>query len=410
MKLWDRVKLAGNVLRRSSPENPNTTFFEWLESLGGGPVLSGVTVNNSTALRISAVFACIRILAETIASLPLIVYERDADGGKTRATNHDLYRLLHDEPNPLMSSFIWRETKQGHVAGMGNAYSAIVRDGSGTVRELWPLDPVGVTPEVESGRLVYRLSDRVARNGEKILLPADVLHIPGLGYDGIRGYNPIHMARETMGLAIAAEQYGAALFGNKSEPGGVLETDQKLDDNIEKRLRAGWESAHRGPANAHRIAVLQGGLKWKPVAINPDDAQFLETRKFQINEIARLFRIPPHMIGDLERATFSNIEHQSLEFVTHTLRPWLVRWEMEINRKLFGKDERRQFFVEFNVEGLLRGDIKSRFESYGIAIQNGWLSRNEVRRLENMNPEEGLDEFLEPMNMQGASAAAEEAA
>ena len=232
------------------------------------------------------------------------------------------------------------------------------------------------------------------------LKPSDVLHIPGLGFDGLVGYSPIAMAKNAIGLAIATEEYGSKFFANGAQPSGVLEHPGTIKDP--QRVRDSWMSQFRGSANSNKIAVLEEGLKYTPISISPEQAQFLETRKFQINEIARIFRVPPHMVGDLEKSSFSNIEQQSLEFVKYTLEPWLVRWEQSIQRILFSADEKKRYFVRFNVEGLLRGDYASRMNGYAVGRQNGWMSANDIRELENLDripAEEGGDLYLINGNM-----------
>ena len=321
-------------------------------------------VSPSTALQVTAVFACVRILAETVAGLPLHVYRRLENGGKARAPDHYLYSLLHYLPNPEMTSFEFREVMMGHVCTWGNAYAEIEFDRAGRVRALWPLRPDRMTVKRVNGRLqyIYKLSKPDSQGRTEITLRDEqVFHVHGLGSDGIVGYSPIHLARQAVGLALAAEEFGARFFGNDARPGVVLEHPGQLGDEAHKRLRESWESRHGGLDKSHRVAILEEGLKVHEIGLPPEDAQFLQTRKFQVSEIARMFRIPPHMIADLERATFSNIEHQSLEFVIHTIRPWLVRWEQEIYRSLLTPQERKTYFAEFLVDGLLRGDIKSRY-------------------------------------------------
>ena len=232
------------------------------------------------------------------------------------------------------------------------------------------------------------------------LHPSDVLHIPGLGFDGLVGYSPIAMAKNAIGMAIACEEYGAKFFANGAAPGGVLEHPGTIKDP--QRVRESWQSTFGGSANSNKIAVLEEGMKYTPIGISPEQAQFLETRKFQINEIARIFRVPPHMVGDLEKSSFSNIEQQSLEFVKYTLDPWVIRWEQSIQRSLLSQDEKAVYFVKFNLEGLLRGDYQSRMNGYAIGRQNGWMSANDIRELENLDripTEEGGDLYLINGNM-----------
>ena len=367
----------------------------WLsEALGARPTASGQSVNADTAMRVTTVYACVRILAESVAALPLQVYRRNPDGSKTVDKRHPLYPVLHDLANIEMTSFELRETQMGHLALRGNSYSRLVRNGNASIREIIPLHPGKVRMDRDSKqRLVFVI------DGEESVYHDQIWRITGLGSNGIVGYSPIALAREAVGLSMATEQHGATLFGNGAHPHGVLEADGTFqDEDAIERLRSQFKNRYSGQ-NANKPLVLEKGLKWHQVSLSSDDAQFLETRKFQRTEIAAIFRIPPHMIADLEKATFGNIEHQSLEFVIHTLRPWLVRIEQSIARDLLSPADRRTHFVAFNVEGLLRGDTKSRFEAYGQAIRDGWMSRNEVREIENRNTEDGLDEFLVPMNM-----------
>ena len=380
-------------------------FEEFMDFLvDGREGAAGVNVTEKTALHSTAVFSCVRVLAETIASLPLPVYRRLEPRGKQRAPEHTLYRILHDQPNPYMTSFVFRETLMGHLGTWGNAYAEIDWTAGGQVKSLWPLRPDRMK-EIkynEAGNLVYvyRLPDGT----DKPFQSYQILHIPGLGFDGFIGYSPIAMARDAVGLSLATEEYGARFFKNGAKPGGVLEHPGKLKNP--ESLRKSWNEMHQGLSNQHRIAILEEGMKYTQIGIPPNDAQFLETRKFQKSEIASIYRVPPHMIADLERATFSNIEHQSIDFVVHTIRPWLVRWEQAIKQKLFMSLEGSQYFAEFLVDGLLRGDTQSRYAAYSVGRQWGWLSANDVLEMENKNPigEQG-DIYLVPMNMVPAEQA-----
>ncbi len=379
---------------RASPKNSSwgsaySFFF--------GTSSSGKTVNERTALQTTAVYACVRILAETIASLPMHTY-RYAAKGKEKVMDHPIYFLLHSEPNSEMTSFVFRETLMGHLLLWGNAYAQIIRDGRGRVVGLYPLLPNKMqVNRNDQGILYYQYE----KDGQTYLLRSyEVLHIPGLGFDGLIGYSPIAMAQNAIGMALATEEYGAKFFANGASPGGVLEHPGVVKDPA--RIRESWNSVYQGSGNAHRVAVLEEGMKFQSIGIPPEQAQFLETRKFQINEIARIFRIPPHMIGDLEKSSFSNIEQQSLEFVMYTLDPWVVRWEQAIQRALFSETEKRQYFAKFNVDGLLRGDYQSRMNGYAVGRQNGWLSSNDIRELENLNripAELGGDLYLINGNM-----------
>ena len=371
-----------------------------------GGSTAGKNVNERSAMQMTAVYSCVRILAEAVAGLPLHLYRYKEDGGKVKALDHPLYNLLHDEPNPEMSSFVFRETLMTHLLPIRISIAQIIRNGKGEVIALYPLMPDRMTVNRDSnGQLYYEytvsMDDAPTVKGSLVRLnPSDVLHIPGLGFDGLVGYSPIAMAKNAIGMAIACEEYGAKFFANGAAPGGVLEHPGTIKDP--QRVRESWQSTFGGSANSNKIAVLEEGMKYTPIGISPEQAQFLETRKFQINEIARIFRVPPHMVGDLEKSSFSNIEQQSLEFVKYTLDPWVIRWEQTIHRSLLLPDEKSQYFVKFNLEGLLRGDYQSRMNGYAIGRQNGWMSANDIRELENMDripAEEGGDLYLINGNM-----------
>lgn len=367
-----------------------------------GRTTSGKPVNERTAMQTTAVYACVRILAEAVASLPLHVYEYQDDGGKKLVHDHPLYYLLHDEPNPEMTSFVFRETLMSHLLIWGNAYAQIIRDGAGRVLGLYPLLPDKMDVQRDDkGNIYYVYSRNSDENpmfkeyGNIRLKAEDVLHIPGLGFDGLIGYSPIAMAKNAVGMTLACEEYGASFFANGANPGGVLEHPGVLKDP--SKVRESWNSVYRGVNNAHKIAVLEEGMKYQQIGIPPEEAQFLETRKFQINEIARLYRIPPHMVGDLDKSSFSNIEQQSLEFVKYTLDPWVIRWEQSLQRSLLLPGEKGKYFIKLNVDGLLRGDYQSRMNGYAVGRQNGWFSANDIREMENMNPipdEEGGNLYL----------------
>ena len=356
-----------------------------------GRTTSGKPVNERTAMQTTAVYACVRILAEAVASLPLHVYEYQDDGGKKLVHDHPLYYLLHDEPNPEMTSFVFRETLMSHLLIWGNAYAQSIRDGAGRVLGLYPLLPDKMDVQRDDrGNIYYVYSRNSDENpmfkeyGDIRLKAEDVLHIPGLGFDGLIGYSPIAMAKNAVGMTLACEEYGASFFANGANPGGVLEHPGVLKDP--SKVRESWNSVYRGVNNAHKIAVLEEGMKYQQIGIPPEEAQFLETRKFQINEIARLYRIPPHMVGDLDKSSFSNIEQQSLEFVKYTLDPWVIRWEQSLQRSLLLPGEKGKYFIKLNVDGLLRGDYQSRMNGYAVGRQNGWFSANDIREMENMNP------------------------
>jgi len=367
-----------------------------------GRSTAGKPVNENTAMQTTAVYACVRILAETIASLPLHVYQYKEGGGKELLVNHPLYHVLHDEPNSEMTSFVFRETLMSHLLIWGNAYAQIIRNGAGRVIGMYPLLPNRISVERdEKGEICYVYSKSNEENpnfkgyGQVVLKKEDVLHIPGLGFDGLIGYSPIAMAKNAVGMTLACEEYGASFFANGANPGGVLEHPGVLKDPA--KVRESWNAVYRGSNNAGKVAVLEEGMHYTQIGIPPEEAQFLETRKFQLNEIARLYRIPPHMVGDLEKSSFNNIEQQSLEFVKYTLDPWVIRWEQSLQKALLLSSEKGKVIIKFNVDGLLRGDYASRMSGYATGRQNGWFSTNDIREMENLNPisdEEGGNLYL----------------
>lgn len=387
-KLWS--KLIRSPVENFS--NPSQRFYF-------GSSASGKQVNEYSAMQMTAVYACVRILSESVAGLPLHLYQVNDEGNKVKAKNHSLYFLLHDEPNKEMTSFVFRETLMSHLLLWGNAYAQIIRNGKGEVVSIYPLMPnkIRVMRDKSTHEIIY---EYLHEEGPVTLSSKDVLHIPGLGFDGLIGYSPIAMAKNAIGMAMATEEYGAKFFANGAQPGGVLEHPGIIKDP--ERVRNSWSQTFGGSGNANKIAVLEEGMKYTPISISPEQAQFLETRKFQINEIARIFRVPPHMVGDLEKSSFSNIEQQSLEFVKYTLDPWVLRWEQAMNRALILNHEKSNLFIKFNVDGLLRGDYESRMNGYATARQNGWMSANDIRALENLDlisKDEGGDLYLVNGNM-----------
>jgi HK97 family phage portal protein len=354
-------------------------------------------VSADSAMRLAAVYACVRILSETMASLPLVVYRPRKDGGKDRVTDHWLYQLLGKRPNRYQNPFEWREMLQGHLALRGNAFCQILANSRGEITELIPIHPDRVRMELlSSGDYRYRIRDQA---GSEIVLPrGEVWHLRGLSSDGLIGLSPIELSRESLGMALAAQDYGARFFNNDAKPtGGWIEFPGTFKDPEAKRVfRESYQAAQSG-SNRGKVLVLENGMKFHEVGVTNKDAQFLELRKFQITDIARLFRVPPHMIADLDRATFSNIEQQSLEFVMHTMTPWAERWEASIEADLLPDGDALE--IEFDFANLMRGDAASRSAYYQSGIQNGWLTRNEARISENLNPISGLDQPLRPLNM-----------
>ena len=376
--------------------------FERLSALWGSTSQAGVAVNAQTAMQSAAVYSCVQVLAQSIGMLPLCVYAIDDAGIRRRATHHRLWALLQDQPNSFQTAVEFFEMMSAHLCLRGNAYALINRNAKGQILELIPLHPDQVSVQMQTD---YRLRYGCTLEGGQrmALATGDVFHVRGLTLNGWLGISPIAYAREAIGLAMATERFGAMLFRNGAKMGGVLEHPGKISKEAADRLRSSFDEAHSGE-NAHRTAILEEGLKWSKVSMTADDSQFLETRKYQRSEIAAIFRVPPHMIGDLERATFSNIEQQSLEFVNFTLMPWLHRIEKAIRRDLLTPAERTRMMARFNVANLLRGDAAARAAYYQSGIQQGWMTRNEARHAESdlgvmLNPLEGLDEPLLPLNM-----------
>jgi HK97 family phage portal protein len=364
---------------------------------GATPNATGVPVNEWTALNYSAVWSAVARIAGDISSLPLFLYRRTKDGGKERYDAHPLYRLLHDQPNPEMTSMVWRRTLQAHALTWGNAYAEIVRDGGGRVIELWPITPDRVLPQRDGRGLFYRVSN--PSGGEIVILPEDMLHLHGLGYDGVLGYSVIHHARESLGLGMATERFGGTFFGNGSTFGGILSHPSTLTEPARKNLRESIDSRHQGVDRAHRFIILEEGLKYEKLGIPPNDAQFLETRKFQLEEVARWFNIPPHKLGALDRATHSNIEQQETDYYISSLGPWLQNWEQELTAKLIARSEVNIQLIEHNLEGKLRGDSTARGEFYSKNFSVAAFTPNEIRAVENRSPIAGGDEAFVPLNL-----------
>jgi HK97 family phage portal protein len=366
---------------------------------GYGDSSSGERVSLESAQRVSAVFACIGVLAESVAQLPLKVYKQLPDGGKEVAAEHHLLPLISRQPNPWMTAFEWREMAQAWLCAEGNHYAFLNRVG-GKVREILPLPSSSVSVERnQDWSLKYRVNFGEGR-GQQDVPAANMLHIRYRTLNGYKGVSIIGHARESIGLALATEKHGARLFRNNARPGGVLETDKSMSEAAVKRFKDNWQDAFTG-ANAHKTAVLEEGMKFNPMTMTSEDAQYLETRRFQVAEIARMYRVPLHMIGETERSTSwgSGIESMTIGFTRFTLLPWLIRWEQALMRDLLSEEEKQDHTIRHVVGGMERGDMKSRFAAYQVGIQNGWMSPNEVRELEEMNHREGGDIYLTPTNM-----------
>lgn len=385
--------------RSGNPERPSTTLSaaaDWLyEALGASTTAAGTGVSPKKALGISAVYRSIHLLAQLVGTLPIHVYERVARG-KQRAPEHPLAPLLRLRPNPYMSAVSFFETLQGHAVGYGNGFAEIERNRAGRPIAFWPLPPDTTTVHVAGGRKYYATRVR----GDAIELEADdVLHIVGFGFDGLQGYNPIRLMRESVGLSLATQEFGARFFGSGSRPSGVLETPKPMTKDAKVLLREQWQQVHGGLTNQHRVAILEDGLTFKPIGIPPEDAQFLETRKFQVAEVARMFGVPLHLLAEMDRTTHQNAEQTWGEFLVATVRPWLVRWEQALNFDALVTEERAKYFVEFSVEGLLRADSAGRAQFYKELSYLGALSPNDIREKENLNPIDGGDQYFVQGNM-----------
>lgn len=389
--------ILGNILHaRDKPRNFTMNDAQYFCY---GHSVTGKYINPRSAMTVSAVYACVRVIAETMASLPLNVYERTTRGRKE--TDIPLQFILHDEANKEMTSFMYREAMLTHLLLWGNSYTQTIRDNRGRILALYPLLPDMMTVErdSESKELIYTYTNTAGKT-YRLDPDFDLMHIPALGFDGIIGYSPIALARDSIGLAKSSEEYGGSFFANGARPSGVLTHPGTVKDPA--RLRQSWENTYGGSSNTGKTIVLEEGMQYKQISIPNSEAQFLETRKFQVEDICRIFRVPPHMIADLEHATFSNIEHQAIEFVEHTIRPWAVRIEQSMNRSLFNAADKKRYYIKFNLDGLLRGDYKSRMEGYAIGRQNGWMSANDIRELEEMNlipADEGGDLYVMNGNM-----------
>ncbi|MGI9458440.1 MAG: phage portal protein [Pirellulales bacterium] len=397
------MKTESNLLWLPGQESRH---FGWDSESGGGGSAAGVRITPDTALKSTAVLACARVLAETVAGLPLHLYKRTGQG-RSIANEQPLYSVLHEQPNSWQTSFEWREQSMLHVCLWGNAYSEIRSGSAGSVTELHPLHPSRMSVErIENGKLRYKYREP---NGTETVYRQDkILHVRWMSSDGVTGMIPVDLAKDAVALARACELHGASYFGNGAIPGVVLETDQTLEPSAASSLRENWERMHRGAGRAHRTAVLMGGLKAHELTGTNTEAQFLESRRFQVEEICRLFRVPPHLVGDLSRSSFSNIEQQSIDFVQHTLLPWLKRFETAFSRDLI--TDRKTHFAEFDTRGLLRGDAAARASYYSTLWNLGVLSINEIRGFENMNSVDGGDERFVQLSMttiQGAKDQAE---
>ncbi len=381
-------------LFRSSPENPSTSLSNpaaWLTGLFGTSK-TGVQVSEDNALTFSAVYAAVRIISETIASIPLNVYQADGET-RVKAVGHPVQDLLAKAPNSVSSTFTFREAMASNLVLHGNAYAKIEMNAAGRPTALIPLNPMKVEVKVVDGEKVYVFDEK------HTYLDYEMLHFVGLSFNGLVGKSPLSMAREAVAIGLAAQEYGARFYSNGANAGGVITAPGRLNTEVVKRLRESWNRAQSGLGSSHSTAILEEGMKYEKIGLDPEAAQFLQSRKFQVNEIARIFRIPPSYLADLENSsTRANTEQQAIQFVRDCITPYVRRMEVELNRKLFREDE-PNLYAYFTMEGLMRGDQKARYEAYATARQWGWLSVNDIRDLENLNPVEGGDIYLQPLNM-----------
>jgi HK97 family phage portal protein len=365
----------------------------------GGASRAGISVTETSAMRVAAVFACVNCISWDLASLPVITYERLPERGKKRAPAHSVYHLLHDEPNPEQTAFQFLASRQVDALLSGNGYAEIEFQ-AGRPAALWPIPSGRCLPmrtNDASHQLYYRVT--LPDGTPKDLQPYRVLHLAGLSRDGIAGMSIIRQARESVGLALAQEEFGASFFGQGTNIGAIAIHPKALTEQGHKNLQESLAVQSEGLGRSHRLMLLEEDIKIEKMTIQPDDAQFIEGRYFQIEDIARMFRVPPHKIGHLLRATFSNIEQQNTEYYISTLRPWLVNWEQEIKRKLFTPWDGDKYFSAFLFDSLLRGDTLARYQAYQLGRNGGFLSVNEIREMENLNPIDGGDEYLQPLNM-----------
>lgn len=380
-------------------------MFDWFKKkerafipppeLEGGfsrPTSSGQHVTEASALALPAVFACVRVLSESIGALPLVVYERLPDGTKQRARKHSLYNILHDSPNAFMDSISFWELMTAHCALRGNAYARVERDEAGEVTALWPLLPQNMNVTInDNGQLIYEYS---SVNGIKTLMQwFEILHIKGLTFDGVTGLSPLSLLRDTIGRAQAINEYSGKYFHNDARPGGILRHPGKISPQGAASLKSSWNAAFKGSGNSHKVALLEEGMEFTTVGLSPEDSQLIDSQKFSVIDIARVFRVPASLLNDHDRSTYSNVTEQNRSYVVYTLMPWLVRIEQACNRILFTESERVRFYTEHKLDSLLRGDQKTRYECYQIGLKEGFLSKNDVRGYENLSPVDGENDY-----------------
>lgn len=397
MALFGRTKRFFRNLSLAMEKAWNPSLW----NLYGAQSPSGETVTEHTALTYSAVYNAISLIAGTIGALPLHLMQRKAKS-KRLADDRAMYAVMHDAANPYMTAMAFRECLMAHILAWGNGYAEIVRNGYGELSALWPITPDRVSPLMRGGEILYRIKMTA---GEDILLPREkVLHVPGLGYDGFLGYSVVAMARRSIGLGMAMETFGSRFFGEGTHPGVIVEHPTKLSPEAHANLKKSLSDTYSGLGNSHRLMLLEEGMKFQKIVIDPKDSQFLESRQFNIPEIARWFNLPPHKLKDLTRSSFSNIESEQISFVTDSILPWLIRLEQNFNAQLLSESDRHysgrgRLYFKHNVEGLLRADAAARGTYYREMFNIGAMSINEIREKEDLDPIEGGDIHLVPMNM-----------
>ena len=398
-RLFDKIKEAferkssGIVL--SDPASAAILF-------GRSSTASGSAVSPDSALRVPAVYACVKVISESVAQLPLVLYKHEADGGKSPALDHPLYALLGSAPNEWTTSAEWRLALQASLCAYGNAYSFISRDSAGTVRELIYLHPTQVMVELDLGSMtpIYRVTDLAGV--QRVYTRSDIFHVRtfgvGSGFAGRVGTSPITQNAEAIGLAMALEEHGARLFSNGARPSGVFKYGKTLTEAVLKKLRDQFSNTYEGGANSGRTLILEDGMNFEALQFNSVDSQFLELRQFAIAEIGRIFRVPLHLIGELSRSTNNNIEQQNRDFLTYCILPTVTNWEQALNHSLLSSDERKKYFVKFGLDDFTRADLEKRYLAYVQAVTNGLLNPNEVRSAEGLPSYPGGEVFTRQLN------------
>lgn len=390
-----RAEAAGYIKRAAKLPRPDAWDDTWYENQGHES-LTGLQINEESAMRFATFWACVKVISEDLASLPLFTFRRK-DLGRMKADDLRIYYLLHDSPNPEMSAMQFRETMQSHLLRWGSCYAQIDRNLMGEIRYLWPLNPSRMEVTRPNKQLVYEYTP-TGESTPTYYPRNEVFHIGGLGFNGLTGYSVVGFHRDAVGTGLAGQQYQATAYrdGNRMQVAFVHPAPKAPDEDMRKEWRDHIRKEYAG-VGGQKIGLFWEGMKPENIGMTNEDAQYIEGRKFSRSEICAIFRVPPHMVMDLERATFDNIEHQSIEYVIRSLRPWAVRWEQAINQQLLKGSY--TYYAEHSLDALLRGDIKSRYDAYAVGRQWGWLSRNDIRESENMNPIEGGDDYLTPMNM-----------